>query len=144
MSPTSGDTFTTMLTISRNDLTWNTYSQWAEDSDQIGGVYSNEIVFSTEDNYRFTISFRIGEGRQLGLLFCQVDMNYPNLVDSSSINYCMGQFYTNQGAKVFSQFALNNFIETEKWLVCPSIRWVDYIGGVPYTLGGEEIISEII
>jgi hypothetical protein len=133
-----------MLTISRYELTWDTYSQWVEESDQIGGIYSNEIIFSTEDDYRFTITFRVGEGRQLGLLFCEVVMNYPNLVDSSSINYCMGQFFTNSGAKLFAQFALNNFIETEKWLVCPSIKWVDYINGEPYTLGGDEIVSELI
>ena len=133
-----------MLTLSRYELTWDTYSQWIEESDQIGGIYSNSIVFSTEDDYRFTITFRVGEGRQLGLLFCEVVMDYPNLVDSSSINYCMGQFFTNSGAKLFCQFALNNFIETEKWLVCPSIKWVDYINGEPYTLGGDEIVSELI
>jgi len=133
-----------MLTLSRYELTWDTYSQWIEESDQIGGIYSNEIIFSTEDDYRFTISFSVGESRQLGLLFCEVVMIYPDMLNIEIQNYCMGQFFTNNGAKLFCQFALNNFIETQKWLVCPSIQWVDYINGEPYTLGGDEIVSKLI
>jgi hypothetical protein len=56
----------------------------------------------------------------------------------------MGQFHTNKGAKLFAQFALNHFIETETWSVCPSFEAVDYIDGDPHTLGGDEIVSELI
>jgi hypothetical protein len=132
-----------MVTTSRYALNWEAYSQWAPADNEIGGIYSDYIHFDAIGGYHFAVSFRVGEGRQLGLLFCEV-VTTNDVGDYDKLHYCMGQFYTNQGAKMFAQFALNNFIDTETWSVCPSFEPVDYIDGEPYTLKGEEIISEII
>ena len=131
-------------TLSRYELSWDCYSQWEPKDDDIGGIYTDSVHFDTVDDYHFAVSFRVGEGRTLGLLFCEVVMIYPNRIDTGTLHYCMGQFYTNSGAKLFAQFALNHFIETEKWSVCPSFEAVDYIDGDPCTLGGDEIVSELI
>ena len=125
-------------------LSWHTYSQWAPQDDEVGGIYTDSVHFDALDEYHFVVSFRIGEGRQLGLLFAEVVMIYPNRVDTSTQNYCLGQFYKNEGAKLFAQFALNHFIETETWAVCPSFEPIDYIDGEPCTLGGDEIVSDLI
>jgi len=131
------------FTLSRYTLSWDCYSQWMPKDDDIGGIYTDSVHFDTVDDYHFAVSFRVGEGRTLGILFCEVVMIYPNRIDTSKVHYAFGQFFTNEGAKLFAQFALNHFIETEKWLVCPSFQCVDYIGGEPHTLGGAEIVSEL-
>jgi hypothetical protein len=131
-------------TLSRYNLSWDCYSSWMPKDDEIGGIYTDSVHFDTVDDYHFAVSFRIGEGRQLGLLFAEVVMIYPNRIDTSKLHYCMGQFNTNKGAKLFAQFALNHFIETETWSVCPSFECVDYIDGDPHTLGGDEIVSGLI
>ena len=127
--------------LSRYNLSWDCYSQWGEP--ELGGIYTDCVHFDTVDDYHFAVSFRVGDGRQLGLLFAEVVMVYPNIM-TSKLHYCMGQFNTNKGAKLFAQFALNHFIETETWSVCPSFQCVDYIDGDPYTLGGDEIVSGLI
>jgi hypothetical protein len=131
-------------TLSRYTLTWDCYSQWTPKDDEIGGIYTDSVHFDTVDEFHYVVSFRVGEGRQLGLLFAEVVMIYPNRIDTSTLHYCMGQFHTNSGAKLFAQFALNHFIETETWSVCPSFECVDYIDGDPCTLGGDEIVSDLI
>jgi len=134
-----------MLTLSRYELTWDTYSSSYElDDSEINGIYSNSIVFYTLDDFHYGVSFRVGQNRTLGLLFAQVVIIYPNRLDMETRHYCMGQFYNNKGAKLFSQFALNNFIETENFTHCPGFNAIDYINGEPYTLGGDEIVSELI
>jgi hypothetical protein len=56
----------------------------------------------------------------------------------------MGQFYTNEGAMKFAQFALDHFAETENWAVCGGFQYVDIIDGEYVTLDGEELVSELI
>jgi hypothetical protein len=129
-------------TLSRYTLSWDSYSSWAPNDNEVGGIYTDSVHFDTVDDYHFAVSFRVGEGRQLGLLFAEVVMVYPNRIDTGKLHYCMGQFHTNKGAKLFAQFALNHFIETETWSVCPSFEAVDYIDGDPHTLAGE-IVSEL-
>jgi hypothetical protein len=124
-------------------LTWDSYSQWAPKDDEISGIYSNYVHFYAVGDVKFEVSFRVGEGRQLGLLFVDVVMSESGEYDHK-MHYCLGQFYKNSGAKLFAQFALNHFIETETWSVCPSFQPVDYIDGEPCTLGGDEIVSELI
>jgi hypothetical protein len=133
-----------IATLSRYELSWDCYSQWEPKDDDIGGIYTDSVHFDTVDDYHFAVSFRVGEGRTLGVLFCEVVMIYPNRIDTSKMHYCFGQFHTNKGAKLFAQFALNHFIETETWSVCPSFEAVDYIDGDPFTLTGDEIVSELI
>ena len=130
-------------TLSRYTLSWDCYSQWMPKDDDIGGIYTDSVHFDTVDDYHFAVSFRVGEGRTLGILFCEVVMIYPNRIDTSKVLYAFGQFYANEGVKLFAQFALNHFIETETWSVCPSFQAVDYIDGEPHTLGGDEIVSEL-
>ena len=124
-------------------LTWESYSQWAPADNEIGGIYSNYVHFYAVGDVKFEVGFRVGEGRQLGLLFVTVVMSESGQF-VNKIHYCLGQFYRNNGAKLFAQFALSHFIETETWSVCPSFQAVDYIDGDPYTLAGDEIVSELI
>ena len=129
-------------TSTRYKLEWQNGTQWAN-FPELGDIYTNEVTFYTVDGYRYNVTFKVDSGRRLGVLFVDVDQQDPQGYNTS-VTYCLGQFYTNDGAMLFSQFALNNFIETEKWLVCPSFNAVDYINGEPYTLAGDEIVSEII
>lgn len=122
-------------------LSWDTYWQWEGEPD-LGGIYTDTVSFWTDDKYKFTVSFRVGEGRTLGILFAEVVTVNPQL-EMRKMHYCLGQFYKNSGAKLFAQFALDHFIETETWSVCPSFHAVDYIDGDPFTLSGDEIVSEI-
>lgn len=122
-------------------LSWDTYWQWEGEPD-VGGIYTDTVSFWTDDKYKFTVSFRVGEGRTLGILFAEVVTVNPQL-EMRKMHYCLGQFYRNSGAKLFAQFALDHFIETETWSVCPSFHAVDYIDGDPFTLSGDEIVSEI-
>ena len=129
-------------TSTRYKLEWQNGTQWAN-FPELGDIYTNQVTFYTVDGYRYNVSFNVGSGRRLGVLFVDVVQQDPQGYNTY-VTYCLGQFYTNDGAMLFSQFALNNFIETEKWLVCPSFNAVDYINGEPYTLAGDEIVSEII
>ena len=135
---------TATLQRSKYALKWDSYSYFAtNDETETGGIYSQKVTIHAVGDYRFEVSFRVGDGRTLGILFAEVVMidNYSNVSES---NYNFGEFTTNKGAKLFAQFALNNFIETETWSVCPSFEPVDYIDGDPYTLGGDEIVSTLI
>ena len=129
------------LTLSRYNLEWSP-SRGDEILDE-GYIYTQEVTFYTVDGYRYVVSFNVDDGRRLGLLFATVEQKDPQGY-SHTLNYCLGQFYNNQGAIKFAQFALNDFIETETWSVCPSFKAVDYIDGDPHTLGGDEIVSELI
>ena len=129
-------------TSPRYKLEWQNGTQWAN-FPELGDIYTNQVTFYNVDGYRYNVTFKVDSGRRLGVLFVDVVQQDPQGYNTS-VTYCLGQFYTNDGAMLFSQFALNNFIETEKWLVCPSFNAVDYINGEPYTLAGDEIVSEII
>jgi hypothetical protein len=129
------------VTLSRYNLEWSP-SRGDEILDG-GYIYTQEVTFYTVDNYRYVVSFNVDDGRRLGLLFATVEQKDPQGY-SHTLNYCLGQFYNNQGAIKFAQFALNHFIETETWSVCPSFECVDYIDGDPHTLGGDEIVSGLI
>lgn len=128
--------------VNRYDLIWDAY--WSYDGmPELGGIYTNTVrVYQLED-WMFEVSFRMGEGRTLGVLFCEVVSSRAGEF-MGKLHYSFGQFYTNEGAIKFAKFALANFIETEKWDVCPSFCAVDYIDGEPYTLTGDEIVSELI
>jgi hypothetical protein len=126
----------------RYDLIWEAYWQW-EGEPEVGGIYSHSVHFEALGDYKFEVSFRVGENQYLGILFVEVVITEPDRYVTRR-NYYLGQFYTNAGAKKFAQFALNHFIETETWAVCPSFQPVDYINGEPYTMNGDEIVSEII
>ena len=136
------NTATTTATASKYNLVWDAY--WSFDGmPELGGIYSNCVrVYQLED-WQFEVSFRMGEGRTLGVLFCQVVSSQAGKF-VGKLQYSFGQFYTNEGAIKFAKFALANFIETEKWDVCPSFCAIDYIDGEPYTLTGDEIVSELI
>lgn len=133
---------TASVPLTAYTLQWESYSQWGVKSDEIGGIYADEF-FYTCDGYRYGLSFRVGKSRTLGILFVEVRQKDPNGY-TSTLNYSLGQFYTNAGAMKFAQFALHHFIETETWSVCPSFQAVEYIDGDPYTLAGDEIVSELI
>lgn len=132
-----------IATLSRYNLSWDCYSQWMPKDDEIGGIYTDYVHFDALGDYHFAVSFRVGEGRTLGILFCEVTITEPDKYITKR-HYAFGQFHTNKGAKLFAQFALNHFIETETWSVCPSFECVDYLNGDPYTLAGDEIVSELI
>lgn len=130
--------------LSKYTLEWDSYSYFAPNDDtETGGIYSQKVTIHAVGDFKFEVSFRVGEGRTLGILFAEVVSidNYNNVSES---NYSFGEFTTNKGAKLFAQFALNHFIETETWSVCPSFESVDYINGDPYTLAGDEIVSTLI
>lgn len=134
---------TASVPVTAYTLQWESYSQWGVKPDEIGGIYSKDVKFYTCDGYRYCISFRVGEWRTLGILFVEVKQKDPNGY-TSTLNYSLGQFHNNAGAIKFAQFALHHFIETETWSVCPSFQAVEYIGSDPYTLAGDEIVSELI
>ena len=129
--------------MSNYSLNWQSYSQWMPEDTEIGGIYTDEITFHALGDYTFRVTFRVGECATLGILFCEVEVTEPDSYVTKR-HYAFGQFHTNRGAKIFAQFALNRFIETETWDVCPSFEPIDYINGEPYTLKGEEIVSSII
>ena len=129
------------VTLSRYNLNWSACR--SDDIPEQGYIYSQEVTVYSVDGYQYVVSFDVGDGRRLGLLFVTVEQKDPQGY-SHTLNYCLGQFYNNQGAIKFSQFALNHFIETETWSVCPSFEPVDYIDGDPHTLGGDEIVSGLI
>lgn len=129
--------------LSKYTLQWDSYSQWESNDNETGGIYTQKVKIYAVGDYTFEVEFRVGEGRTLGILFCKVTAidNYNNV---SELNYAFGEFMTNRGAKLFAQFALNHFIETETWSVCPSFDPIEYINGDPYTLAGDEIVSTLI
>jgi hypothetical protein len=127
-------------TLSRYNLEWS--ATRGSEIPELGYIYTQEVTFYTVDGYRYDVSFDVGEGRRLGVLFVTVDQQDPQGYNQT-MHYCLGQFYNNQGAIKFAQFALNHFIETETWSVCPSFEAVDYIEGEPPTLAGDEIVSEL-
>lgn len=129
-------------TLSRYTLDWQNGTQW-ENFPELGDIYTDEITFYTVDGYRYVVSFNVGSGRRLGILFVTVDQQDPQGYNQT-MTYCLGQFHNNQGAIKFAQFALNHFIETETWSVCPSFEAVEYIEGEPHTLAGDEIVSGLI
>jgi len=128
--------------LSKYTLQWDSYGHELNDDD-IGGIYTDYIHFDSVADYHFAVSFRVGEGRQLGILFSEVVITTPEKWVEKR-HYAFGEFMTNKGAKLFAQFALNRFIESEKWDVCPSFEPVEYTDGDPYTLGGDEIVSTLI
>ena len=122
-------------------LHWDAYFN---SEPELGGIYTDCVHFDALGDYHFAVSFRVGDDRQLGLLFCEVSITEPDEYLTKR-HYCFGQFHTNEGAKLFAQFALNHFIETETWAVCPSFQPIEYNDGFPFEIiSGDEIISELI
>ncbi len=126
--------------LSKYTLQWDCYSQFAPKDDDIGGIYTEYVHFDAVGDYHFAVSFRVGEGMQRGFLFCELVITTPEKWVEKR-HYAFGQFYTNLGAKLFSQFALNHFIETENWEVCPSFEPVEYKDGYAFTLDGDILVN---
>jgi hypothetical protein len=129
-------------TVSRYKLDWENGTQWAN-FPELGDTYTQEVTVRSLDDYRYVVSFSIGSGRRLGILFVDVE-HYDASGYLQTMHYSLGQFYTNEGAMLFAQFAMNRFVDTEKWDVCPGFECLDYIDGEPHTLAGDEIVSELI
>ena len=131
--------------LSKYTLEWNSYSQFAPDATPCrhGGIYTQKVKIYAVGDYTFEVEFKVGEWRTLGILFAKVTTidNYNNV---SELNYSFGEFRTDEGAMLFAQFALNRFIESERWDVCPSFQAIEYINGDPYTLSGDEIVTGLI
>ena len=128
-------------TMANYQLYWDSYGNHEP---ELGGIYTECVHFNAIGGYHVAVSFRVGDDRCLGLLFAVVYITEP--VDGvERRHYCFGQFHTNKGAKLFAQFALNHFIETETWAVCPSFQPIEYDDGIPIDIiSGDEIISELI
>ncbi len=130
-----------MQTIAAIQLTWNNGTQW-DSFPELGQIYSDSVKIHRLDEGYFRVSFYVGEGRRIGMLFVEVESHDCDGY-SHTLHYCLGQFYKNEGAMKFAKFALEHFIETETWSVCPSFEAIEYIDGEPHTLGGDEIVSEL-
>ena len=126
--------------LKKYTLEWDQTTQWAS-FPEIGSIYTQKVRIISLDNYIFDVSFFVGDGRTLGCLFCEVLVRNERWEETPR-HYFFGHFRKNDGAMKFAQFALNNFIETETWHVCPSFEPIDWIGGEAYTLSGDEIVSE--
>lgn len=126
-------------TTSRYTLNWQ---QLGNRNQALGNIYTQDVVIRTLDDCSYTVSFDVGDGRQLGLLFVKVKFQEGHYINT--LNYCLGQFRMNKGAKLFAQFALSNFVNTETWDVCPSFEPIDWIDGFPHALDGTEIVSDLI
>ena len=126
-----------MATLTTPKLTWDQTTQWASEP-EIGSIYTQAIKVEIYDRI-YNVEFHVGDGRTLGLLFCTVSSD-----DWYTLHYCFGQFHRNEHAKKFAQFALEHFAETENWGIVPSFQPIDWIDGEPNTLGGDEIVSELL
>jgi len=128
-------------TLSRYTLNWINGTQWAN-FPELGSIYTDSVRIYSIDEAYYDVRFSVEDGRRLGLLFVEVASHDCDGY-AYTRSYCLGQFHKNDGAIKFAQFALNHFIETETWSVCPSFQAVDYIEGDPHTLAGDEIVSEL-
>ena len=131
-----------MSTLCTRKIEWENGTQWAN-FPELGSIYTQSLLVFDEDEGKYNLSFHVGDGRRMGLLFAEVE-SYDCDGYSHTLNYCLGQFYTNEGAIKFAQFAFEHFCSEFNWKVCPSFECVDYIDGEPYTLAGDEIVSEIV
>ena len=125
--------------MATTNLVWNLLGNYEQ---TVGGIYSDTIKTSFRDGYVYDVSFTVGEGRELGLLFAKVVHN-DRSAGSYELNYCFGEFRTNIGAMKFAEFTIKNFIETETWDVVGNFEPVDYIDGVPHYLDGTEVVSDL-
>ena len=130
-----------MATLYTRKIQWENGTQWAN-FPELGSIYTQSMLVFDEYEGKYSVSFSVGEGRRIGMLFVEVE-SYDCDGYAHTLNYCLGQFYTNEGAIKFAQFAFEHFNEEFNWKVCPSFQAVDYIDGEPHTLGGDEIVSEL-
>ena len=128
-------------TLYAHTLEWENGTQWANPP-ELGSIYTQSLKVFDESEGHYNLTFRVGEGRRLGLLFVDVE-SYDCDGYAHTLHYCLGQFYTNAGAIKFAQFAYDHFVETQSWSVCPSFEVVELIDGEPYTIKGDEIVSEL-
>jgi hypothetical protein len=127
-------------TLSSHQLQWDQTTQWAN-FPELGYIYTQTVTVEDDDKYSYQVAFHVSDVlRRLGMLFVEVKTIHET--DSQTLNYCLGEFNTNKGAMKFAQFALDNFIEHKNWAVCPSFKYVDWVGGDPYDLAGDEIVCE--
>ena len=96
-----------MNTTINHQLVWDTYHSTANEP-SLGGIYSNTVRVYFSDEWLCEVSFSVEEGRTEGLLFASVTSSQSNKF-IGKLHYCLGQFNTNNGAKLFSQFALNQY-----------------------------------
>ena len=131
-------------TLSSHQLQWDQTTQWAS-FPELGYIYTQTVTVEDNDQYSYKVAFHVSDvSRRLGMLFVEVKTIY--LTDPTfsppTLNYCLGEFNTNEGAMKFAQFALDNFVEHNNWAVCPSLICVDWVYGDPYDLAGDEIVCE--
>ena len=134
--------FSEMSTLCTRKIEWENGTQWAN-FPELGSIYTQSLLVFDEDEGKYNLSFHVGDGRRMGLLFVELE-SYDCDGYAYTRHYCLGQFYTNEGAIKFAQFAFEHFCSEFNWKVCPSFECVDYIDGEPYTLAGDEIVSEIV
>ena len=66
---------TATLQRSKYALKWDSYSYFVtNDETETGGIYSQKVTIHAVGDYRFEVSFRVGDGRTLGILFAEVVM----------------------------------------------------------------------
>jgi hypothetical protein len=131
-----------MATLFTRKIEWENGTQWAN-FPELGSIYTQSMLVFDEYEGKYNVSFSVGDGRRMGILFVEVE-SYDCDGYAHTMHYSLGQFYTNEGAMKFAQFAFDHFCLEQNWKVCPSFQALDYIGGEPYTLAGDEIVSEIV
>jgi hypothetical protein len=131
-----------MATLFTRKIEWENGTQWAN-FPELGSIYTQSMLVFDEYEGKYNVSFSVGDGRRLGVLFVDVE-SYDCDGYAHTMHYSLGQFYTNEGAMKFAQFAFEHFCLEFNWKVCPSFQCLDYIDGEPYTLAGDEVVSEIV
>jgi hypothetical protein len=131
---------TSTITAART-IEWDQSTPW-DNFPELGSIYTQTLLVRNYDE-KYNVSFYVGDGRCLGLLFVEVE-SYDCDGYAHTLNYSLGQFTTNAGAIKFAQFAFEHFCEEFNWAVCPSFEPVEYIYGDPHTLTGDEIFSDLI
>lgn len=131
-----------MATLCTRKIEWENGTQWAN-FPELGSIYTQNMLVFDEYEGKYYVSFDVGSKRWLGILFVTVE-SYDCDGYAHTMHYSLGQFYTNEGAIKFAQFAFDHFCSEFNWKVCPSFDAIEYIQGDPYTLAGDEIVSEIV
>jgi hypothetical protein len=131
-----------MATLFTRKIEWENGTQW-DNFPELGSIYTQSMLVFDEYEGKYNVSFSVGDGRRMGILFVDVE-SYDWDGYAHTMHYSLGQFYTNEGAMKFAQFAFEHFCLEFNWKVCPSFQCLDYIEGDPHTLAGDEVVSEIV
>jgi hypothetical protein len=79
--------------------------------------YSNTVKTYRDDGLWLAVRFKINQG-------CLSSSVKTHKTDTllNEINLDMGKFSSDEGAKLFAQFAVSHFDKTENWDVCPNLK----------------------